>query len=80
MKWICIGLLKLYKLFLSPVMGKNCLFYPTCSVYSMEAYRLHGFFVGSWLTAKRLVKCGPWSKGGFDPVPYKFGGKIKWVI
>ena len=46
----------------------------------MEAYRVHGFFKGSWLTAKRLVKCGPWSKGGFDPIPYKFGGNIKWVI
>ena len=80
MRWICIGMLKLYKIFLSPVMGKNCLFYPTCSVYSMEAYRVHGFFRGSWLTAKRLVKCGPWSKGGFDPIPYKFGGSIKWVI
>ncbi|MBQ9715670.1 MAG: membrane protein insertion efficiency factor YidD [Clostridia bacterium] len=80
MKWICIGLLRLYKLFLSPFIGKNCLFYPTCSVYSMEAYRVHGFFRGSWLTAKRLVRCGPWSKGGFDPIPYKFGGSIKWVI
>ena len=80
MKWICIGLLKLYKVFLSPFIGKNCLFYPTCSVYSMEAYYTHGFFKGSWLTAKRLVRCGPWSKGGFDPIPYKFGGNIKWVI
>ena len=46
----------------------------------MEAYRTFGFFKGSYLTAKRLIRCGPWSKGGFDPVPYKFGGNIKWVI
>ena len=73
-------MLKVYKMILSPIMGRQCLFYPTCSVYSMEAYLTHGFFKGSWLTAKRLVRCGPWSKGGFDPIPYKFGGSIKWVI
>ncbi len=80
MRWICIFLLKIYKITLSPLIGKNCIFYPTCSVYSMEAYKSFGFFKGSYLTAKRLLKCGPWSKGGFDPVPYKFGGKIKWVL
>ena len=80
MRWVCIALLKLYKLVLSPIIGRNCIFYPTCSVYSMEAYRMFGFFKGSYLTAKRLIRCGPWSKGGFDPVPYKFGGNIKWVI
>lgn len=80
MKWICIALLKFYKKVISPLKGKKCGFYPTCSVYAMEAYREFGFFKGSFLTLRRVLKCGPWSQGGFDPVPHKFGGNIKWVI
>jgi putative membrane protein insertion efficiency factor len=80
MRWFFIFLLKFYKKTLSPMLGKNCIFTPTCSVYGMEAYREFGVVKGTWLTAKRVLRCGPWSKGGFDPVPYRFGGIIKWTL
>jgi hypothetical protein len=52
---------------LNPSMG--CRFSPTCSHYGREALQVHGFLAGSWLTVRRLVKCGPWHPGGEDPVP-----------
>jgi len=80
MKWFCILLLKIYKATLSKLLGKKCIYTPTCSVYSMEAYRRHGFISGSIMTAKRLLRCAPWHKGGFDPVPYNLKGEIKWSL
>ncbi|MCH5151757.1 MAG: membrane protein insertion efficiency factor YidD [Clostridiales bacterium] len=80
MRYIAIALLKLYKCTLSKLKGKRCNFTPSCSVYSMEAYLRHGFVVGSWLTLKRLLRCGPWGKGGFDPVPMNIRGKMKWHV
>jgi len=80
MKWFCILLLKIYKATLSKLLGKKCIYTPTCSVYSMEAYRRHGFFVGTIMTAERLLRCVPWHKGGFDPVPYNLKGEIKWSL
>ncbi|MBT3394676.1 MAG: membrane protein insertion efficiency factor YidD [Waddliaceae bacterium] len=69
MKYIFIALVKLYQLTLRPFLGENCRFYPSCSEYSQEAIKKHGVFRGSWLTIKRIVKCGPWHPGGHDPVP-----------
>ena len=81
MMYLAIALLKLYKCTLSKLKGgKRCIFTPSCSVYSMEAYLRHGFVVGSWLTLKRLLRCGPWGKGGFDPVPMNVRGKMKWHV
>ena len=80
MKYVAIALLKLYKATVSKWKGKRCKFSPSCSVYSMEAYLEHGFLVGSWLTLKRLCRCAPWGKGGFDPVPTNLKGKMKWHI
>lgn len=61
MKYVAIALLKLYKATLSKWKGgKKCIFTPSCSVYSMEAYEKFGFFKGSWLTFKRLLRCAPW--------------------
>ena len=80
MRFVFIFLLKIYKATLSKLIGRNCIYQPTCSAYAMEAYREFGGAVGSWLTLKRLLRCGPWCKGGFDPVPYNFGGKIKWTF
>jgi len=79
-RYVFIFLLKIYKAVLSPLVGKTCIYTPTCSVYAMEAYREYGSVIGSWLTLKRLLKCGPWCKGRFDPVPYRLGGKIKWTF
>ena len=70
MKHICIFLIGLYRKFLSPLKGRpTCRFVPTCSEYAIEAYRIHGFFKGTALTVYRILRCNPFCKGGFDPVP-----------
>lgn len=71
MKAVLLFLLRVYKLCISPFLGQNCRFYPSCSDYAAEAIRTHGAGKGSLLTAKRLCKCNPWHPGGVDPVPEK---------
>ncbi len=66
---LSILLIRAYRFFLSPWFGNSCRFYPTCSQYSEEAFRVHGFWRGVFLTARRLGKCHPWHPGGLDPVP-----------
>jgi putative membrane protein insertion efficiency factor len=58
-----------YRVFLSHFFGGSCKFYPSCSVYAQEAIVKHGARRGSWLALKRLLRCRPFTKGGFDPVP-----------
>ncbi|MEM6440394.1 MAG: membrane protein insertion efficiency factor YidD [Pseudomonadota bacterium] len=58
-----------YRLFLSPLLGRNCRFAPTCSEYALEALRVHGAFKGGWLAIKRVSRCHPLGGSGFDPVP-----------
>jgi len=58
-----------YRLLLSPVLPPACRFYPSCSEYAEHALRQHGAWRGSWLTAGRILRCGPWHHGGYDPVP-----------
>lgn len=62
-------LLRAYQTAISPLLGRNCRFYPSCSAYAVEAIRVHGAAKGSLLAGKRLCKCHPWHPGGFDPVP-----------
>ncbi|MGH2718008.1 MAG: membrane protein insertion efficiency factor YidD [Actinomycetota bacterium] len=64
-----VGAIHLYQLFLSPLLGARCRFYPSCSSYAAEAISAYGLARGSWLAAKRLGKCHPWHPGGFDYVP-----------
>ena len=64
-----IGIVKLYRLLLSPWLGNDCRFEPTCSVYAIDALRRHGAVAGTGLTVYRLVRCQPWCQGGHDPVP-----------
>ena len=71
MKTLLLALLRAYKLGISPVLGQNCRFYPSCSDYAAEAIREHGAAKGSMLAARRLCKCHPWHPGGLDPVPKK---------
>lgn len=66
--WL-IGLVKGYRLLLSPWLGSSCRFEPTCSAYSLQALQTHGAVAGSYLTLARLARCHPWCAGGHDPVP-----------
>ena len=69
MKFLLIGLLRLYRAALSPLLGRNCRFYPSCSEYALEAVQKYGALRGGWLSVKRLCRCHPWHPGGVDPVP-----------
>jgi putative membrane protein insertion efficiency factor len=71
MKTLLLLLLRAYQLGVSPFLGQNCRFYPSCSNYAAEAIRVHGTAKGSLLAVKRLCKCHPWHAGGLDPVPAK---------
>ncbi|MBD9354744.1 MULTISPECIES: membrane protein insertion efficiency factor YidD [Methylomonas] len=71
MRFLLITLIKLYKYFISPLLGPRCRFYPSCSSYGLEAIQIHGAFKGSYLTLRRLLKCHPFHEGGIDPVPEK---------
>jgi uncharacterized protein len=66
---IAIGALDLYKRFLSPLLPRACRFEPTCSVYAREAIARHGIGRGGAMAVRRLLRCHPFHKGGFDPVP-----------
>lgn len=63
------SLIRAYQYLLSPWLGNNCRFTPSCSHYAIEAIQTHGPLCGVGLSAKRLCKCHPWHTGGFDPVP-----------
>ncbi|PIE50493.1 MAG: membrane protein insertion efficiency factor YidD [Flavobacteriales bacterium] len=66
-----IILIKFYQTAISPLLGKNCRYEPTCSQYMLEALKTHGFFKGLYLGIKRIVSCHPWGGSGYDPVPPK---------
>jgi len=66
---IFLFIIRLYRLLLSPWLGNNCRFHPSCSHYAEEAICQHGALKGGWLAIKRLGKCHPWHEGGIDPVP-----------
>ncbi|MDP8256914.1 MAG: membrane protein insertion efficiency factor YidD [Candidatus Alcyoniella australis] len=61
--------IKLYKLCVSPYLGNNCRYLPTCSEYALEALELHPAHTALWLAVKRLTRCHPWGGHGYDPVP-----------
>lgn len=69
-KALLIAPIRFYRYFLSPWLGWSCRFTPTCSVYTIEAIETHGALKGSWLGMKRIGRCHPWCKGGYDPVPH----------
>ena len=66
---IAIFFIKAYQRLLSPLLGNNCRFNPTCSFYAIEAINRFGVLKGCWLASKRILKCHPLNAGGFDPVP-----------
>jgi uncharacterized protein len=66
---LLLGLIAVYRRFISPLYGPTCKYHPSCSAYAQQAVEVHGAAKGSALAAWRLVRCNPFSKGGFDPVP-----------
>ena len=71
-------LIRGYQLIISPLLGSNCRFMPTCSEYAMESFKSYGLIKGFFLTIKRIGKCHPWGSHGYDPIPTK-EVKNKWT-
>jgi len=68
-KRLLIGLLRAYQYAVSPLLGRSCRFFPTCSDYAIEAIGRYGAIKGSYLAVRRVLRCHPWHPGGYDPVP-----------
>jgi putative membrane protein insertion efficiency factor len=66
---VLVGFVRGYQLFLSPLLGGSCRYYPTCSAYAIEAIQRHGALRGTWMAARRIGRCHPFRPGGYDPVP-----------
>lgn len=69
MKYLFIAIVRVYQYIISPYLPNNCRYTPTCSQYAVEAFEKHGALKGGWLTIKRIGRCHPWGRGGYDPVP-----------
>jgi putative membrane protein insertion efficiency factor len=67
--WPFRFLIKCYQVLISPMLGQNCRFHPTCSCYAQQALEQHGLIKGTWLSVQRIIKCNPMHPGGFDYVP-----------
>ncbi|WP_104384267.1 membrane protein insertion efficiency factor YidD [Sphingobacterium sp. HMA12] len=67
--FIFLAIIRFYQLFISPFLGANCRYTPTCSQYGKEAILKYGPFKGGWMALKRIVRCNPWGGHGHDPVP-----------
>lgn len=71
LKHIIISLIRFYQNAISPMFAPSCRFCPTCSSYALEAIEMHGIIKGGYLSVRRILKCHPFHKGGYDPVPKK---------
>jgi uncharacterized protein len=67
--WTMLAAIRAYRYVLSPWLGQQCRFHPTCSAYALEAIERHGAARGGWLAVARICRCHPWHSGGHDPVP-----------
>lgn len=63
------SIIKVYQTVISPLLGPNCRYYPSCSAYALDAIECHGACRGGWMAARRIARCHPWHPGGYDPVP-----------
>lgn len=68
MKRVLVGVIRFYQVFISPLKGQTCRFYPTCSEYTIQALKKYGIIKGFWKSMKRILKCHPFHPGGHDPV------------
>ncbi len=75
-----IGLIKLYRLVLSPWIGNQCRYLPTCSHYTEEAIRTYGLWAGGWMGLARIQRCGPFGASGHDPVPETLPADARWYM
>jgi len=75
-----VGLIRLYRLVVSPLLGSNCRYLPTCSEYTEEAIRRHGLWAGFWMGLARFQRCGPLGASGFDPVPEAIPKGSAWYL
>ena len=75
-KTMLLGLIWVYRLFISPILPITCRHLPTCSQYGTESINLHGPMIGLYLTFKRVFRCHPWGTSGYDPVPLKTTTKL----
>ena len=71
---ILIGVIRFYQVAISPLTPSSCRYTPTCSSYAREALEVHGAARGSWMAARRILRCHPWGGSGYDPVPRLQGG------
>lgn len=69
MRWLALKLIRFYQTFISPWTPPSCIYTPSCSHYGFEAISKYGALKGGWMTAKRIARCHPFAKGGYDPVP-----------
>ncbi|MBO5223805.1 MAG: membrane protein insertion efficiency factor YidD [Clostridia bacterium] len=79
-RWLFEGLVLFYKKCISPLLPHVCIYTPSCSSYMLEAIQKHGVIRGIILGTKRILRCVPWEKGGFDPVPDNPKGDMKWLF
>lgn len=79
-KLIFLGLIYLYKILISPLLPKSCIYTPSCSSYAIVAIKRFGIVTGIFLTIKRLFRCNSHHQGGLDPVPDNIKGEIKWIL
>jgi hypothetical protein len=69
MKIVLLAFIRFYQYAISPLIGRRCRYFPTCSEYTADAIHKHGAVKGGWLGVKRICRCHPWHPGGYDPVP-----------
>jgi uncharacterized protein len=69
MRWLFLNLIRFYQRFISPLTPPSCIYTPSCSAYTYQAIEKHGAFKGGWLGLRRILRCHPWGRGGYDPVP-----------
>jgi hypothetical protein len=69
MRWLCLKLIRFYQVAISPWLPPSCIYTPTCSQYALEAIQQHGVLRGGWLAVRRIARCHPFARGGYDPVP-----------